>query len=370
MKKEILYAGLDVDDQAFHFFGFTKESGEVIEFKCLPSVSNLEKKLKKFNSERFEMKLCYEASYLGFSLYRELIKKGFSVEVIAPSLIPELPSKRVKTDKIDAQKLAKLYANFLLTAVHIPSAENEADRDLLRTRKFLVDQLRSVRNHINGFVRRLGLDFKKETKLKNMWTKTYMVWLEQKKGELKIDSQKALLNSLLQTYFSLENQIEALEIEIENLADTPKYKKPISYLNCFRGLKTLSSMTIVLEFGDMRRFKHPAQLASYVGLDIIEKSSGGKERKFGVTRMGNRHIRTAVVEACQYASYPPRVSRDLRERRKNVDEEAILIANRCMNRLHKKGNNLKYRGKHVNKAKVACAREMSCFIWEAMNKAA
>ena len=63
MKKEILYAGLDVDDQAYHFFGFTKESGEIIEFKCSPSVCSLEKKLKKFGAERFELRMCYEASY-------------------------------------------------------------------------------------------------------------------------------------------------------------------------------------------------------------------------------------------------------------------------------------------------------------------
>jgi len=370
MKKEILYAGLDVDDQAYHFFGYTKETGEIIEFKCFPSVSSFEKKLKKFKAERFEVRICYEASYLGFSLYRKLTKRGHLVEVIAPSLIPEISSKKVKTDKIDAQKLARFYSNDLLTVVHVPTLEGEADRDLLRTRKFLVQQLISTKNHINGFCRRLDFDFKKETKLKNLWTKTYMVWLEQKVNSLKVSSQKILLNNLLQSYFNLENQIEILGAEAEKIATLDKYSKPVSYLNCFRGLCTLSSLTIILELGDIRRFKHPSQLTSYNGLDIVENTSGGKEKKFGITKMGNRQVRTVIVEACQYATNPVKVSRPLRERRQGVDEEAINIANRCMRRLNKKGNHLRFKGKHTNKIKVACAREMLGFIWEALNKAA
>ncbi|MGE0634633.1 MAG: IS110 family transposase [Pseudobdellovibrionaceae bacterium] len=370
MKKEILYAGLDVDDQAYHFFGYSKTTGETIEFKCFPSVSNLEKKLQKFEAERFEIRMCYEASYLGFSLQRTLSKKGYLVEVIAPSLIPEISSKKIKTDKLDAEKLARYYSNDLLTVVHVPTEENEADRDLVRTRKFLMDQLIATKNHINSFCRKLSLDFKKETKLKSLWTKTYMVWLEEKVGSLEIRSQKTLLTSLLQSYFSLENQIEALEMEIEKLAATEKYSKSVSYLNCFRGLKTLSSLTIVLELGDIRRFKHPNQLTSYSGLDISENTSGGKEKKFGITKMGNRHVRVTVVEACQYATHPIRAGRALRERRKLANEEAIQIADRCMRRLYKKGQHLHFKGKHTNKIKVACAREMLGFIWEALNKAA
>lgn len=244
MNKEILYAGLDVDDQAYHFFGFSKTTGETIEFKCFPSVSSFEKKLKKFEAERFELRMCYEASYLGFSLQRNLTKKGYEVDVIAPSLIPEITSKKIKTDKLDAEKLARYYSNDLLTVVHVPTVENEADRDLLRARKFLVEQLKSTKNHINSFCRKLDLDFKQETTLKNLWTKTYMVWLEEKVNGLKVSSQKVLMNSLLQSYFGLVNQIEILEMEIEKLATSGNYSKPVSYLNCFRGLNNLSSLTV------------------------------------------------------------------------------------------------------------------------------
>ncbi len=370
MKKPILHCGLDVDDKAFHFFGFSKETGEFYEFKCFPSADALIKKMKKQKLKKFDIKICYEASYLGYSLYRELTKKEYFVEIIAPSLIPEMSSKKVKTDKLDAQHLAKYYANDLLTIVHIPTEEDEANRDLLRSRRFLIDQLKSTKIHINSFCRRHGFDFRKETKLKSLWTKTYMVWLEDKIGSLKFESQKILLKTLLQSFFNLQSQIQALDSEIERLAETEKYKVPVTSLNCFRGLNTLSSLTIVLELGDIKRFNHPKQLTSYIGLDITERTSGGKEKKFGITKMGNRHVRTVVVEACQYVRSPVYVSRILRERRKKASPEAVQIANKCMNRLHKKGHRLSAKGKNTNKVKVACAREMLAFIWETMTKVA
>ncbi len=362
MKKQILYAGLDVDDKAYHFFGLVKETGEVFEFKCFPSVASLVKKIKKLDLEQFDIRICYEASYLGFSLYRQLRKKGYFVEVIAPSLIPEISSKKVKTDRLDAEKLSRYYSNDLLTVVYVPTEKNEADRDLLRTRKFLIEQLIATKNHINGFCRRLNFDFKKETKLKSLWTQTYVLWLEKKINGLELTSQKLLLTTLLQTYFNLKKQIEIIEFEAEELASSEEYKKAASYLNCYRGLQGVSSLTIILELGDIRRFKHPSQLTSYCGLDIIEKTSGGKEKKFGITKMGNRKVRTTLVEACQFATKLVKIGPKLRQRRANADNEAIKIADKCMYRL--------YKGKHTNTVKVACAREMLGFIWESLNKAA
>jgi transposase len=129
-------------------------------------------------------------------------------------------------------------------------------------------------------------------------------------------------------------------------------------------------MTINLEIGDISRFDHPSPLTSFSGMDISEYSSGGKERKYHITKMGNRRLRTAVIEAAQFAIRSPRVSQDLRNRRKDAPYKSIETADRCMNRLYKKANRLKYRGKETNKIKVACAREMLGFIWESLKNVA
>ena len=127
-------------------------------------------------------------------------------------------------------------------------------------------------------------------------------------------------------------------------------------------------MTLITELGDIKRFPHPSKTVGYVGLSIIESSSSGKEKKFEITKTGNKYIRTAVVEASQYAIQPPRVSRALQARRQGVDPQFIDIADKCMHRLYKKSIRLLYKGKHKNKIKVACARELICFVWEALSQ--
>ena len=141
MKKKVLHVGLDVDDKSFHIGAFSKETCEIFEMTSKPNLGNLMRKLEKFTEKDFELKLCYEATYIGYSLCRDLNKNGYQTEIIAPSMIPEISSNRVKTDRLDARKLAQYYANDLLTPIHIPTEEDEIDRGLLRSRSFLVDQL-------------------------------------------------------------------------------------------------------------------------------------------------------------------------------------------------------------------------------------
>lgn len=125
-------------------------------------------------------------------------------------------------------------------------------------------------------------------------------------------------------------------------------------------------MTIIAEIGDIRRFGHPRQLTSYIGLDVAEYSSGGKEHKKGITKTGKRYVRTILTESCQLASRPPILSKRIKQSRVNQSQSIVDIADRCMNRLHKKATRMLYAGKQKNKIKTACAREMLGFNWEAL----
>jgi hypothetical protein len=91
MKTNIFFIAIDVDDKAFHGCGINKETGEIREFACRPTIGHLDKKLEGFKKDGSTIKVCYEATYLGFSLCRALEKKGYECDVIAPSLIPEKP---------------------------------------------------------------------------------------------------------------------------------------------------------------------------------------------------------------------------------------------------------------------------------------
>ena len=81
---------------------------------------------------------------------------GVECEVVAPSLTPKRSGDRVKTDRRDARKLARLLRAGELTAVYIPEATDEAIRDLCRARSDAVDDRRRSRHRLKGFLLRHG----------------------------------------------------------------------------------------------------------------------------------------------------------------------------------------------------------------------
>ena len=362
---KVLFVGLDVDDKNFHGAGLCEATGETFDFKCKPTKASLLTRLRKLENKGFDLKVCYEASYIGFSLHRDLAKEGIDCEVVASSLIPHLPSDRVKTDRLDSEKLSIYYAKGLLTSVSVPDEENEQSRDFIRSRSFLVDQRSSLKRHILSICRRYGFDYKNDSGGKNYWTKVHLSWLDTKCKSLGAAAQKNM-EHLISHYDEVSERISDYNDEIEQLSTQDRYKDKSDALCCFRGVNTLSAMTLITEIGDVKRFSHPKRLTSYAGLDIREYSSGGKEKKFGITKMGNRRIRTTVVEACQMAGRPRLVSRRLKEARRGQPKEVVAIADKCMNRLREKHQHLQRRNKPVNVAKVACSRELLSFAWEAL----
>ena len=362
--KQLLHIGIDVDDKAFHVTGFCSETGEILERKCKPTTGALYKCLEKLNKLNYELKTCYEATYLGYSLHRFLKSKNIENKVIAPSLIPEKASDRVKTDRIDSLKLAKYLAKDLLTEVHVPDEEDESRRDLIRSRAFVMSQRSDLKRHILSILRRYDLNYKVETGGKQYWTNAHLAWLEKRIKGLK-EYARINVEVLLVQYENLCVQLAHYDEEIERISDESRYKKKVGALCCFKGVGKVTALTLVTEIGDIKRFTHPKQLTSYAGLDIREYSSGGRELKFGITKMGNRRIRTAVIEACQT---PPRLylSRRLKEAQKKQPKEVVEVADRCLKRLVKKSTHLKFKNKHHNKVKVACARELLNFTWEVL----
>lgn len=370
MKVGILFIAVDVDDNLFHGCGLNRETGEIREFTCRPSVGHLVKKLQIFQQEGFKVRVCYEATYLGYSLQRALVRYGYDCDVIAPSLIPERVGKRVKTDRLDCRKMAEYFTNGQLTIVHIPSLEEETVRNLVRARKFLSKQMTALKIFILSTCRRMEVDYHNgENSKKHYWTKQHRDWLTKRIKEQTNRAHAVNLTMLLQQLGHMEECIEMYDVEIEKFAQSEKYREGVSALCCYRGIDTLTSMTLITELGDIRRFGHPRQLCSYAGMELTEYSSGGHERRYRMSKMGNRHVRTSVIEACQLASLRPQIGKSLKARRMGVNTKYVDIADRCMKRLYKKSQRLLSRGKMANKVKVACARELLCFVWESLHAA-
>lgn len=362
----ILFIGLDVDDKNFNCYAIFEGDAEGSAFKVKPNLAAVLKALEKFRAPDVTFQFCYESTYSGYHLCRAIREAGHECEIIAAGLIPELSSDRVKNDRLDAEKLARLFMKGMLTNIHIPDLEDELDRTLIRSRSYLMGQHRSLKRHIISVTKQIGWNYRQETEEKaSYWTEKHREWL---RGKLKMapESVKMNFHILLSQLDTLESHIADYEKKITKIADTKKYKERVKSLICYRGINVLSAMVILTELGDIRRFKHPKQIVSYIGMDIAEYSSGGKERRFSMTKMGSRHLRTILIEAAQSANKPPILSRDLKKRRVGSHLVQRAIADRCMKRLRAKSTNLLFKSKPVNKIKAACAREMVGFIWESL----
>lgn len=369
MNKTLQYIGIDLDDKAYNVCIYNPLNDETVQFKSGPSVDLLIKAFKRRKISPDDVTICYEASYIGYSIQRTLSKRGYHCQITAPSLIPQQPGAKQKTDKIDSKKLATYYAKGLLTFIYIPDEEDEAVRDLLRSRQFLVSQQTKVKNHILSMCRRFGIDFKQETGMKTHWHKQHIAWLEAKVKRLEIAAQKISFRILLKQFEDVTQNIELYDSEISHQSETPKYQKKVKALTAFKGVKEMTALTIISELGDIRRFEHPRKITSYAGFDIVEYSSGGKEKRFNISKHGNSYLRKAAVDAAKYAMSSPGAGAAVRERRKKVTVEIAEIASKCSARLHKKGTRMVYAGKPPKKVHVACAREFLGFVWEALHKA-
>jgi len=271
---------------------------------------------------------------------------------------------------LDTLTLATYYAKGLLTAVHLPTRAQEKDRDLIRSRGFVVHQQQRLKVHVLALCQRTGIHYREAMGSPGAqhWNQRHVQFLQKIAKE---DSTFGVnLGLLIEQIQEMQAVIEKYDHQIAVLSEQAPYQQAVHALTCFRGIACHTAMVLCCEFGDLSRFSHPRQMVSWSGLDIKESSSGGKEKKFGITHMGNRFVRTALVEACQTAKRPPQIHKQLAERRKQASPEMIQVAQRCMQRLYKKSNHLLRRGKHPNQVKVACAREMIGFVWESLRLAA
>jgi transposase len=258
----------------------------------------------------------YEAGVSGYDLYREITTLG----VPCPALTPRRPGQRIKTDKRDARKLARLFRAGELTAIHVSGEAEEGVRDFLRCRDDVRRDVQRWRHRVVKFLDRHGRRYLAGRN----WTRGHWRWLRSQHFDL-----AALRRTLETSLFTLEQalaRLAELDREIETLAQTAPYRDPVGWLRCFRGLNTLSAMILLAEIGDFRRFQHPRELMAYLGLVPSEYSSGEREHRGAPTKAGNSHARRVLVEAAWHYRHPPVLGPALRQRSQAQPEACLAQA--------------------------------------------
>jgi len=360
MEKVITHVGLDVHAERIVIAALQGQAGSPEVWDIPNEPKNIRRTFKRLLVQAYELRCCYEAGPCGFEVHRQLTAMGIACEVIAPSLIPVKVGDRVKTDRRDATKLARLYRAGELTAINVPTSEQEAVRDLVRAREDVRKDLTAARHRLGKFLIRHGRVFRNG---KN-WTQRFWVWLREQRFER--ECERLTFEHYVREVEHRVAQREDLDREIERLARTEPYAEMVAKLACLRGISTLSAMALIAEIHDFRRFESPRQLMAFVGLVPREYSSGGKEKRGGITKTGNGHARRILIEAAW--SYRHRPAFGPRARRVLQDQPAEVAeyASKAQVRLHRRYSRLVGHGKKSQLAVTAVARELCGFVWGLM----
>jgi transposase len=314
--------------------------------------------VKRLQREVGAVRCCYEAGPCGFALQRAMTAEGIWCEVIAPALIPRRAGDRIKTDRRDAGQLAVLYRAGALTAIHVPTDQEEAVRDLLRCREDIRADLLRARHRLSKFLLRHGRRF---TATKSTWSQRHHAWLRAQTWALAALTQTH--EAYLRAVDEAVARLRAVEAQLQELVTLEPLRTRVQRLRCFRGMDDITALTIAAELGDPRRFPSARGLMAYVGLIPSEHSSGAKRARGAITKTGNAHLRRVLVEAAWHYRHHPFIGKQLRRRQLGAPPTALIPAWRAQQRLYRRYHRLAARGKPKQHVVTAIARELTGFVW-------
>lgn len=363
----IVYIGMDVHKESYTVCCYSFDTDEVLYKQKISSdykmILKYLEQIRKKISDDIEFVCGYEAGCLGYSLYHQLTDHGVKCIILAPTTMAITNTNKVKTDKRDAGNIARCLAFHTYSEVHVPTDEDNSIKEYIRMRDDQKLNLKKTKQQILALVLRIGKKFEGG---KSYWTIAHMKWLK----SLKLDGVfQETLDEYLITYDYFMQKIERLDQRIEELASGERYEEKVKKLGCLIGVKTHTSLSMVVEVGDFERFAKPEKFAAFLGLVPSEDSSGESQNRYCITKAGNSHLRRLLVEAAQAYTRGATGHKSiaLKQRQAGNAPQVIAYADKANERLRRRFYKMTLsKGVNRNVATTAIARELACFMWGLM----
>lgn len=298
---------------------------------------NAQEILRYFTGQQREhagckLQVVYEAGFSGFSLQRKLTAMGVYTIVVNPADVPLTDKQRTqKNDRADSQRLASALHMGLLRAIWIPDEQTEGDRQFVRHRLHLSEDLRQYKHRIKGFLHRNGIAIPKEYDM-SKWTKKFRIWL----GEQVFDTPTMAdaFASMLREYDHRDSVYRDYLRQITAMANTQRYAENMKLLQSTPGIGRLTAITILTEIGPIDRFATADRLASYIGLVPMQHQSGSTDREMPIQRRAQSNLRRMLVQ-CAWrgliASEQLRAIYDRKRASKPAAKAIIVVARHQLN---------------------------------------
>jgi transposase len=306
-----------------------------------------------------QLRACYEAGPTGFGLHRLLTSMGVACDVVAPALVPRAPGDRVKTDRRDSARLARLHRAGELVAIRIPTEAEEAVRDLCRARADLVDDRTRTRHRLSKFLLRHDRIWRTDG-----WTVKHERWLAgQRFDEPALQAAYGHYRAVLA---ARDAELAAIEADLSHWYTHGPFADAVSRLAAYRGIARLGALTIASEVGDWRRFPTARSFMGFTGLVPSEYSSGASVHRGRISKTGNAHLRTQLVESAWAYQHRASLGVVLRRRQDGVDPGTAARSWTAQQRLCGRFRRLASRKNSRNIVAIAIARELAGFLWAEM----
>jgi transposase len=357
MPGTMTWVGLDVHARSTHAAAIDTMTGELTRMRFGPGYETAVAWLSGLPGP---VRACYEAGPTGFGLYRAATAAGVGMQVIAPGKTPRGPSDRVKTDRKDAELLARLLLAGSLTRVVVPPLAVEAAREMTRAHDACRRDLMNARHRVSKMLLRHGMVYPKP----KTWTAEHRRWMSAQQFDEPASSM--VFADLIAAVDGLTSRKAAIALRLSELASDERWWPTVARLRSFRGIDTLTAFSLHLELGaDWERFARAPALSAWLGLTPSLNQSGESSHQGAITKTGSTLARRLLVESAWHYSRLPRLGATLANRQAGQPEHILAISNRAQQRLYRVNRTMRARGKPHNVTVVACARELACFLWAA-----
>jgi transposase len=348
--------GLDVHARSVAAAAIDGDTGELFQTRLTPSFDHIRSWITDLPGP---VAVAYEAGPTGFGLYRNLAAAGIRCEVVAPSKLQKPAGDRVKTDAKDAIHLARLLRLDEITAVSIPTVDQEAARDLVRAREDCRGDLMRARHRLSKLLLRHGIVYYGG----KAWTGKHDMWLRvEALPQLTTRATRLTFDSAYETVLATKARRDRLDAAIEQMATDSEFTPLVRRLGCLRGIGTLTGFALAVEIGDWHRFTGNT-IGSFVGLVPSEHSSGQSRAQGPVTKTGNGHARRLLVEAAWHHRPRYAIGKTMRDRWDLAPATARARGDDGNRRLHQRWVRFINRRKRSTVANVAVARELAGWCW-------
>ena len=292
----VTWAGLDVHARSTYAAAIDASTGELRRARFGAGVEEPVEWLKGLAGPA---RACYEAGPTGFGLYRAARAAGVNVEVVAPGKTPRGPSDRVKTDRKDAELLARLLLAGSLTTVVVPPVQIEAARELMRAHDAARRDLMTARHRVSKMLLRHGRVYPQPT----TWTVAHRRWLARQQFEEAVS--ELVFADLIAATDGLTARKAQIAERLSRLAQDEQWWPTVARLRCFRGVDTLTAFALHLELGgDWQRFQRANALSAWLGLIPSLHQSGESSQQGSITKTGSGFARRLLVESAWHYGRP------------------------------------------------------------------